>query len=77
VSIQGTARLIEEYDDIRALGAKVAKRMAGGMDLGDFGDEIVEKQARKRVGIVVEPQKVASWDHAKMGALPGESGGSG
>ena len=77
VSIQGTARLIEEYDDIRALGAKVARRMAGGVDLGDFGDEIVEKQARKRVGIVVEPQKVASWDHAKMRALPGERGGPG
>ncbi len=74
VSIQGTARLIEEYDDIRALGAKVAQRMAGGADLGAFGDEIVEKQARKRVGIVVEPQKVASWDHAKMRALPGERG---
>jgi len=77
VSIQGTARLIEEYDDIRALGAKVARRMAGGVDLGDFGDEIVEKQARKRVGIVVEPHKVASWDHAKMRALPGERGGLG
>jgi PPOX class probable F420-dependent enzyme len=71
VSIQGTARLVEEYDDIRALGSKVATRMAGGVDLGDFGDEIVEKQARKRVGIVVEPIKVASWDHRKMGALPG------
>jgi PPOX class probable F420-dependent enzyme len=77
VSIQGRARLIEEYDDIRALGARVARRMAGGVDLGDFGDEIVEKQARKRVGIVVEPQKVASWDHAKMRALPGERAGSG
>ena len=74
MSIQGTARLIEEYDDIRALGAKVARRMAGGVDLGDFGDEIVEKQARKRVGIVVEPQKVASWDHAKMAGPPGSGG---
>ncbi len=77
VSIQGTARLIEEYDDIRTLGARVAKRMAGGVDLGDFGDEIVEKQARKRVGIVVEPQKVASWDHAKMSGPPGSGGGAG
>ena len=50
--------------------------MAGGVDLGDFGDEIVEKQARKRVGIVVEPQKVASWDHAKMAGPPGSGGGS-
>jgi PPOX class probable F420-dependent enzyme len=74
VTIQGKARLVEEYDDIRALGARVAKRMAGDVDLGDFGDEIVEKQARKRIGIVVEPIKVASWDHHKMGALPGEGG---
>ncbi len=68
--------LVEEYDDIRALGAKVARQMAGGVDLGDFGDEIVEKQARKRVGIVVEPHKVASWDHAKMAGPPGSGGGS-
>ncbi len=71
VSIQGKARIVDEYDDIRTLGAKVAKRMAGDMDLGDFGDEIVEKQARKRVGIIVEPIKVASWDHRKMAGPPG------
>ena len=73
VSIQGKARLVEEYDDIRVLGARVARRMAGDVNLGDFGDEIVEKQARKRVGIVVEPVKVASWDHAKMAGPPGSS----
>ena len=71
VSIQGKARLVEEFDEIKALGARVAKRMAGDVDLGDFGDEIVEKQARKRVGIIVEPVKVVSWDHHKMGAPPG------
>lgn len=71
VSIQGKARLVEDYEDIRALGAKVARRMAGDVDLGDFGDEIVEKQAHKRVGIVVEPVKVASWDHRKMAGPPG------
>ncbi len=75
VSLQGKARLLEDYDDIRALGAKVACRMAGGVDLGDLGDEIVEKQARKRVGIVVEAVKVASWDHRKMGGPPGAGPG--
>src|SRR5918994_81874 len=50
---------------------RVARRMAGDVDLGDFGDEIVDKQARKRVGIVVEPVKVASWDHHKMAGPPG------
>lgn len=75
VSIQGKARLIEDYDEIRALGGRVAKRMAGDVDLGDFGDEIVDKQARKRVGIVVEPVKVASWDHHKMAGPPGSNAG--
>jgi PPOX class probable F420-dependent enzyme len=73
VTIQGKARLVEEYDDIRTLGARVAKRMAGNVDLGDLGDEIVEKQARKRVGIVVEPIKIASWDHHKMAGPPGSN----
>jgi PPOX class probable F420-dependent enzyme len=75
VSIQGKARLIEDYDEIRTLGARVARRMAGDVDLGDFGDEIVDKQARKRVGIVVEPVKVASWDHHKMAGPPGSNAG--
>lgn len=72
VSIQGRARLVEEYDEIRALGARVAARMAGDVDLGDFGDEIVSQQAHKRIGVVIEPDKVASWDHRKMSALPGQ-----
>ncbi|MCW2846364.1 MAG: pyridoxamine 5-phosphate oxidase [Marmoricola sp.] len=71
VSIQGTARIVEDYDEVRALGGRITRAMAGGADLGDFGDEIVEKQARKRVGIVVEPVKVASWDHRKMAGPPG------
>jgi len=79
VSISGKARLLEEYDDSHALVSRVAARMAGApsgeqSDLGELGDAIVDQQARKRVGIVVEPIKVASWDHHKMGALPGEGG---
>jgi PPOX class probable F420-dependent enzyme len=71
VSITGKARLIEDYDGIHALGTRVTRRMAGGADLGELGDAIVDKQAHKRVGVVVEPDKVASWDHRKMAAPPG------
>src|SRR5690348_3280916 len=66
VTVTGKARLLEEYDDIHALGSRVASRMAGGADLGDLGRDLVERQARKRVGVVVEPDKVASWDHRKL-----------
>lgn len=71
VSIRGTARLVEDYDQVRAIGARVAARMAGGADLGEAGDQLVSKQATKRVVVVIEPDHVASWDHRKMSALPG------
>jgi PPOX class probable F420-dependent enzyme len=75
-TVTGKATLVEDYDEILALGGRVAKRMAGtgGQelgDLGDFGDEIVAKQALKRVGVIVEPDKIATWDHRKMTAPPG------
>jgi PPOX class probable F420-dependent enzyme len=72
VSIRGRARLVEEYDDVRALGTRVLTRLAGGADLGEYGDQVVAAQARKRVGVVVEPDKVASWDHRKMSGPPGQ-----
>lgn len=75
VSITGRAHLVEEYDAIRALGARVVARMAGVADvadLGEFGAQIVDGQARKRVGVVIEADKIASWDHRKMQSLPGQ-----
>lgn len=71
VSIRGTARIVEDQDAVRELGTRVTRRMAGGVDLGDLGEQIVDKQARKRVGVVVEPVKVASWDHRKLAGPPG------
>ncbi|SFC76632.1 PPOX class probable F420-dependent enzyme [Nocardioides terrae] len=70
VSIRGRATLVEEYDDVRALGVKVVDRMAGGVDTGELGEQIVANQARKRVGVIVEPEHVASWDHRKMAGPP-------
>lgn len=72
VSIAGKVRLVEDYDEIKAIGLRVMARMAGGADLGELGEDLVSKQAHKRVGIVIEPDKVASWDHRKLGALPGQ-----
>ena len=34
-------------------------------DLGDLGRSVVEQQARKRVAVVIHPDRVASWDHRK------------
>ena len=70
-TVSGKARLIEDYDQLVELGGRVARAMANGADLGELGDQIVQQQARKRVGVIVEPEKIASWDHRKMTAPPG------
>lgn len=72
VSIRGRASIVEDPDAVRALGARVMRRMAGDEDLGELGDRIVDRQARKRVAVVVEAERLASWDHRKMTAPPGE-----
>ncbi len=66
VSITGKAELVTEENRIREIGSAVATRMAHGADLGDLGREMVERQVSKRWAVVVEPVKVATWDHRKM-----------
>lgn len=66
VSIAGTAELVRDEPRIRDIGTAVASRMVDGADLGDMGRAEVERQVTKRVGVVVRPTKIASWDHSKM-----------
>jgi len=77
VSIRGRAHIIDDFEGIKALGTRVATVMAGGIDLGPEGEAIVAHQATKRVGIIVEAEKVASWDHSKLAALPGQAAAEG
>lgn len=54
-------------------------RMTGVSDfaeLGDLGRSEVVRQTRKRVGVLVTPETVATWDHRKLaaGARAGRDG---
>ena len=72
VSISGRAEVVRDPDRIRQIGSAVATRMVGAEDfaeLGELGRAEVERQVTKRVGVVIHPDTVASWDHSKM--LPG------
>ena len=69
VSISGRAEIVREPEGIFEIGSRVATRMVGAQDfaeLGDIGRAEVERQATKRVGVVIEADTVASWDHGKM-----------
>jgi len=69
VSISGTAEIVRDPDGIFEIGSQVATRMVGASDfaeLGDLGRAEVERQATKRVGVVIHADTVATWDHGKM-----------
>ena len=69
VSITGTAELVRDRERIYEIGSAVATRMVGASsfeELGDLGRTEVERQATKRVAVVIHPEHVATWDHSKM-----------
>lgn len=69
VSMTGRAEIVRDHDRIFEIGSAVAVRMVGAKtldDLGEIGRGTVEKQATKRVAVVIHPDRVATWDHRKM-----------
>jgi PPOX class probable F420-dependent enzyme len=69
VSITGKAELVRDPDRILEIGSSVATRMVGASsfdELGDIGRTEVDRQAQKRIAVIVHPDHVATWDHSKM-----------
>ena len=48
-----------------AVGRELGVRYGGG-EGGPGDDEVLRKQAAKRVAIRFEPVRTASWDHRKL-----------
>jgi PPOX class probable F420-dependent enzyme len=66
VQITGRAKLSEEHDAVMAVGERLFVRYFGD-DLNDAARAGVEASAAKRVAITVEPDRIVSWDHTKLG----------
>ncbi len=64
VQVQGVVRTVEDPAAVLEIGRRIAVVMAGVHD--GLADDYVEHTARKRLGYVVEPARVISWDHAKL-----------
>lgn len=70
VLIRGIASLLTSYEDIVAIGRSLYDRYSlpfTRVPVDDGPIVEVERQARKRIGVSLPLERVASWDHAKLG----------
>jgi PPOX class probable F420-dependent enzyme len=75
VSIEGTATIIEDDDDeFWAAAVNVYERYNG--PYSEDQREILDFMMNKRIVIRIEPTRVRSWDHRKLGMPPMEVAGS-
>jgi PPOX class probable F420-dependent enzyme len=65
VELVGTASLVEDFDAIRDIGVRVSTKYSGPPS--DAALPFIEKQAQKRIGVVIDVERVVSWDHTKLG----------
>ena len=65
VEIVGTARVIDDPDVIMAIARNVVERYVERQDPADL-DAVAAGMANKRSAIVIEPDRVVSWDHGKL-----------
>jgi PPOX class probable F420-dependent enzyme len=66
VMLHATTELHRDTADVAALGAEILGRYGGGSVSAEVNDAILA-QARKRVGLQFVVERVASWDHRKLG----------
>jgi len=69
VELVGTGRIVENYDDVLAIGKAVGRKYNGTAALSDAALPFLEAQAQKRLGVVFEVERTVSWDHTKLGGV--------
>jgi PPOX class probable F420-dependent enzyme len=65
VSVIGTAEIVEDNDRLWQIGVSVFDRNSGPYT--EEAAPLVQAMLNKRVGIVVHPRKIVTWDHRKLG----------
>jgi PPOX class probable F420-dependent enzyme len=68
VMLEATAELVRDTAAVAALGAEILGRY-GDSSVSVEVNEAIRAQARKRVGLRFVVQRIASWDHRKLGGI--------
>jgi PPOX class probable F420-dependent enzyme len=74
VSIEGTAEIVEDPDALWQVGVNVWERYNG-----PYTEEmkpLVEFMLHKRIAVRIDPTRIRSWDHHKLGMEPMALGGT-
>jgi nitroimidazol reductase NimA-like FMN-containing flavoprotein (pyridoxamine 5'-phosphate oxidase superfamily) len=72
-TLYGTARIIDDLDEVLRVGGKVAARMAGAPSEQfdpDSDPQVragLEQAGRKRVAVLMDTTRAVTWDHGKLG----------
>ncbi len=69
VMVKCEVALHRDVDVVRALGAELLTRYAGGEPLAAEALDVVGKQALKRVALQFVARETATWDHRKLGGV--------
>jgi nitroimidazol reductase NimA-like FMN-containing flavoprotein (pyridoxamine 5'-phosphate oxidase superfamily) len=65
--VRGRAEIVDDIDVCLRTMLEVQPRYFGPAD--PSVQEVLRKQAAKRVVIRIHPERVASWDHTKLGGV--------
>ncbi len=65
VEIVGAGEITTDPKVVREIGESVYSRYVGGFESG--AREVFLASASKRVGVIVRPKRIVSWDHTKLG----------
>ena len=65
VLLRGRADVLDDLELCTTILSKVHAKHTGG--LAEGVEDLMRAQARKRVVLKVTPERVASWDHRKLG----------
>jgi hypothetical protein len=66
VELIGTGRIVDDYDTIVRIGLSAAERHVGPEGVSDEARPFIDAQARKRLGVIIDVERVVSWDHTKL-----------
>jgi hypothetical protein len=74
VSIEGRGVIVDDPDALWQVGVSVWERYTG-----PYSEEMrpfVEMMLNKRIAVRVDPERIRSWDHRKLGMDPMPLGGT-